>query len=1365
MARYLAIVLFSLFICINVNAETDVKSTDAFLSCSGKVVDSDGNGLGGAVIEFCRFAPGGSREQSMEFKGRTTSRSDGSFLFTSDESGIDSSNRISYIITARKSGYALGGGYWRVSEDIVDPIVLLPGRKLSGTVTNSKGLVISNAVATILPYAGDWVGFLFANEFQRYRNIRDLAEFDHFATVSDKSGRFEFDYMPVGVAVVIGIRTQDYPGKTIVFDAQKLDQPDLGSDSEVVLLKEGSISGVVIDDATNKPVEDIKVLATQERPSTRYPRGPSATSDSEGRFTLRCMPGKYTLMMAPQSKDNRWFDKPMDVEVKEGVDTETEFRISQGEKVKLTAVDYVTGEPIKDASIEFLQSGMTARDVRNVTKTDSEGVASTRLMAGSYRIKFHAFDYRNSEPEPRIMVVEKGNEKEVLLTMRSNKYRYFGNGIVDHLGESVAGVDVIVYNVKYIKDENRHEYEVIRQTVSDSEGKFYLAIEKSYFEQRGAGYPVIVFKADGYSISWNNISRSPFTVGKKIILREPKTYLLAVTDSSGQPIGNAKISAGLKLSENQYSPSIENIPELAGETDAQGRCRFSNFPITSRFDLTIIADGFVKQTIPSDKIKWNKDDVQEINATLYRTSTIKGRVIIGNDMTLPEHTRVWIKYGVGSFEIEPDGTFSKDCSYGKYTVLAIFPKGTLEGAVCKPVTVTVGEGETASVDLVLTKGKPVEVAVANYLDDSPVPNLVISLNPAGQGAYKKCISDEDGIGRCKLAPVEYSCSIQSNGKFMIVYDKTVPGNGSIKVTDSDSLQKFKLFVMPKSSVIGKASLPDGFPADGAEVYSLYTNKLLAKTASKGRFVFDNEATGHKGGLNGLLIRHKKKGLVSFRRNYKSDAFELLPAVTITGRLLGVDLNNTKEVNVEVEFKDNVKSLSQKVKVDDDGRFTIAGIPQSHKYELKIEADGYGTIIQRVKLYFKDKGRSWSSSTIYIGLESKGRRSISNISLDEEERLLDIGILSLEPRNLSMRGFLLDTNGDGVAGETVYLSGEDKELTTDENGRFTIEGLSPGKVYLMIGGGGNKPYSAGSQNIVKITEVQRKKIRRSDYLALKKRGKITSSSYPPYEVLDDNYSYSEPPLKDGMGKVIIKIKEAETDKPLFNRYIGVRVKYNKLIDYSVSLFTDPRGRAYLVAPPGEYFFSRFDNRTINIEAGKTYELEEKVKPKIITTVKVIDDKGRAVTGAKFLGGDKSLAFTPKEISQGVYQISYTSIPVLIKHPNRYLNKRIDLADKGGHIEVILTKSVKIKGQITKIFSKYESEVNVSLYIHNREHVHKKIRIDLEKDNTYEFDDLIDNCDYHVLVSFRNEKIWISIPADKLRAGTTYTADCDFTKGAN
>ncbi len=98
-----------------------------------------------------------------------------------------------------------------------------------------------------------------------------------------------------------------------------------------------------------------------------------------------------------------------------------------------------------------------------------------------------------------------------------------------------------------------------------------------------------------------------------------------------------------------------------------------------------------------------------------------------------------------------------------------------------------------------------------------------------------------------------------------------------------------------------------------------------------------------------------------------------------------------------------------------------------------------------------------------------------------------------------------------------------------------------------------------------------------------------------------------------------------------------------------------------------------------------------------------------------------------------------------------------------MEVVLTKAAKIIGKLSNNSNPDVRYIKVSLYMHDRENLLEKTRLNIKQRDAFEFGGLVDNCDYFLHIYNEYEEKWFSIPAAEITAGKEYIADWDFRTG--
>lgn len=212
-------------------------------------------------------------------------------------------------------------------------------------------------------------------------------------------GSFRLEYVPEGVW---SVRAQA-DGYTF---ADANDIPPNSENALIILKRGGSVAGIVIDAATEKPVPNVDVRLAKESYETEFSQQ-RATTDENGRFTIRDLAdGEYKafLYRQPYVVANEF--KAFTIDSANHV-TDLELRVLRGGVITGRATDAVTGAPI--AGMEFSTRGPTS----TTAETDSDGVYRIEgLNAGSYVVRRRWMPgYRHGEDrENKSATVELGKE-------------------------------------------------------------------------------------------------------------------------------------------------------------------------------------------------------------------------------------------------------------------------------------------------------------------------------------------------------------------------------------------------------------------------------------------------------------------------------------------------------------------------------------------------------------------------------------------------------------------------------------------------------------------------------------------------------------------------------------------------------------------------------------------------------------------------------------------------------------------------------------------------------------------------------------------------------------------------------------------
>ena len=142
------------------------------------------------------------------------------------------------------------------------------------------------------------------------------------------------------------------------------------------------LRGRVIDASSNAPVSNARVTVTSRAPSFG-----SATSDSDGRFTIDALAdASYNLQV---TSDQYAPSAPQQIVVSNGTVPDVEVRLEQAPAVTIHLVDSTTGSPI-DGNIAVMDAAR--RYNGNATRIDN-GTFKVWLKPGTYNVSAYARGY------------------------------------------------------------------------------------------------------------------------------------------------------------------------------------------------------------------------------------------------------------------------------------------------------------------------------------------------------------------------------------------------------------------------------------------------------------------------------------------------------------------------------------------------------------------------------------------------------------------------------------------------------------------------------------------------------------------------------------------------------------------------------------------------------------------------------------------------------------------------------------------------------------------------------------------------------------------------------------------------------------
>ena len=611
----------------------------------------------------------------------------------------------------------------------------------------------------------------------------------------------------------------------------------------------------------------------------------------------------------------------------------------------------------------------------------------------------------------------------------------FKGQVVDADGQAIGGADVVVLGAG--KDLLLgSQTKLIAQTKADDEGAFDVTSDSVGNCDR----ILVTARQAGLALgSWNGaLSELPESLTLK--LGGAQTIVGTVLDESEQPVAGATIKAMLRWNDGDHTNSLiahEAIPELIVKTDDTGRFEFQAVPEGAGAILAVQAEGYATQLKPESTLQGIPAGTADTKIVMLKGSTINGRVTANvEDATLKGLTVVGqfnrYPYLVDARAVtDADGKFTlTDLPVGEVKLIVVPGEVDLSQEVseadlpfaCVDEVKVAGPGGEQDVTLALQRMAILETTVMNRLSQEPVADATFHYEHRQDKLKSTVQTDEKGNGRALVLPGPY-----------LVYaehpDFTRNGVRRIVTLAEGQTMQVPVGLVQAQMLTGTVKDAQGNPIKDAKVEALPSSQYPpVKTDADGKFKMQWEPANWGQDITSLLIvRDVKNDLaiaVPIDDTFKSFDLTLQKGASFAGRILTEEGEPLENANVSVTlFGGNWgSSLSGENTVSSDayGRFKVAGLPLQAGYHLSATADGYGQYVWRFD------------------------------NVESTENVLDDAKLLKADQTLA--GTVVDSKGKPVAKARVQIYGDDqvnKNVETDDEGKFKIEGLCKGYANLFV----------------------------------------------------------------------------------------------------------------------------------------------------------------------------------------------------------------------------------------------------------------------------------------------------------------------------
>jgi protocatechuate 3,4-dioxygenase beta subunit len=612
----------------------------------------------------------------------------------------------------------------------------------------------------------------------------------------------------------------------------------------------------------------------------------------------------------------------------------------------------------------------------------------------------------------------------------------FKGKVVDINGQPEAGAMVRLYERKYNKLTQEESFDINSEQSTKEDGAFSFSMEKNSAARH---VNVLIAEKEGFASGWR-LWIPGENQEATITLGEPNELTGTVVDANGQAITNAEVwilaivQSGAE--KNNYLGGLIGPDFLKTRTDEAGRFVFKKIPSGARAEFVVKKAG--RATITTfrgqgdEQFKYITGQT-DIKIVMPVESVIEGKVVeketqkgvAGVKVTLDPRSRV--SFGMlKPVESDKDGIFRMDgLPAGKMTLLAAGQADKPKEWVAEPVEITTEEGKTTSgVEIKVGKGGLLEVVITEAGSKKPISQAQVSMRGSSERQYFGVQSDSNGLAQIRLIPGEYVIE----GAYHNDYSRERTPT-TVTIEEGKTAKIFlEMSAMPKLRGIVRDS--SGKPVEGAECRLCPIMNTSAKTDANGRFemAFNKQSWGSGIETFYMVVLAKKENIAwagPIEEEVSQMEIKLAPAIVYTGKV--VDSNGAAiagaKVTLTARFGNYGSSISdEKIISDREGRFELKCIPEGLNCSVSSQASGYNKEYVEAEAYNIENGR------------------------------VDLGEFKLKEAPLTVAGIVVDVNDMPVANARLFCYGQKQpdrsDVTTDANGRFTIDKVCDGELQIQ-----------------------------------------------------------------------------------------------------------------------------------------------------------------------------------------------------------------------------------------------------------------------------------------------------------------------------
>jgi len=632
--------------------------------------------------------------------------------------------------------------------------------------------------------------------------------------------------------------------------------------------------------------------------------------------------------------------------------------------------------------------------------------------------------------------------------------------VVDKQGRPVADAEVLGAEQLYEYAAGRTVWRTPSRATTGPDGRFRVQVSA----ERKSYVWVVAWK-EGFSLGWQWLRKAGPGDDLTVRLGEPAVLGGVVVDESGKPVVGATVRPCLKMDWMGGSVGVrfdEPREWFAALTDEQGRFRFDHIPATASADFWVEAPGWAsswtywEKELSSSAGSQFKAGQTDIRIVVKPEAIIRGRAIdedsdkgVAGVVLLARPNARYANYScVDPVTSGPGGAFLyQGLAANDYSLQIVAPQNQTADWTGKDVKVTALAGQTTDVNIPVSKGGLIEVAILNAATGKPIENAKATVSQQANFGLHPCwyhsaYADSEGVVRLRAPAGE--CSVVT---WADAYNYLRDPEPAIVAKGEVLRREVRLDAYPV--VTGTVRDPNGKPATGVTVSSKPICEEPARTDGQGRFKVRWRPSASVRNVL-VLARDPDRnlaGLADAKDQAEPVDVTLAPAFVVRGHVADPNGKPIPQATISLRafmpgwITDAAPALLTYANGVYEARAILAA-REGFTYRLEAQAQGYGPT------------------------------EVRTLPFDAaQDRLVTVETVTLPVADKSISGVVVDANGTPGPGLPIFISGPrgsdtagqpSRRTVSDAEGRFSVDGVCAGPLRIQASFSSN-PGGAGFLN--------------------------------------------------------------------------------------------------------------------------------------------------------------------------------------------------------------------------------------------------------------------------------------------------------------